>query len=302
MGGHNIEANAILYQTIIQAIDIANLLNDTAQTAAWTSQAAKIKSAANALLWNESEGLYRDNETTTLTPQDGNAWAIISNLIDSPSKIQSISAALTKRWGPYGAPAPEADITVSPFIGSFELQAHLIAGNATRALALMRLQWGFMLNDPRMTNSSFIEGYSTNGVLHYPAYKNDPRISHAHGWSTGPTSSLTFGIAGLHIESAGGKVWRIEPQPGDLKSVEAGFETSLGFFEAKTVVSFSGKSIEINFETPVGTRGSVGGAWLDCDGQAVLSGVEERVIDVIGGEVEMGGLEGGKYNFHFTCD
>lgn len=35
-------------------------------------------------------------------------------------------------------------------------------------------------DDPRMTNSSFIEGYSTNGSLSYAPYSNDARISYAH--------------------------------------------------------------------------------------------------------------------------
>ena len=32
------------------------------------------------------------------------------------------------------------------------------------------------------------------GELHYAPYSNDPRISHAHGWATGPTSSLTVSV------------------------------------------------------------------------------------------------------------
>lgn len=67
----------------------------------------------------------------------------------------------------------------------------MVVNNTDVALELLRRQWGFMINDPRMTNSTFIEGYSANGVLHYPPYRSDPRISHAHGWATGPTFTLT---------------------------------------------------------------------------------------------------------------
>lgn len=56
----------------------------------------------------------------------------------------------------------------------------------------MRIMWGtFMLDDPRMTNSTFIEGYSSDGTLHYPPYPDDSYISYAHGWATGPTQALT---------------------------------------------------------------------------------------------------------------
>jgi hypothetical protein len=60
------------------------------------------------------------------------------------------------------------------------------------ALDLMRFMWGdFMLDDPRMTNSTFIEGYSTNGSLIYAPYPMSNRISYTHGWATGPTNVLT---------------------------------------------------------------------------------------------------------------
>ena len=192
MGGHNIEANAILYYTLNQAISLASTLNDSsAPTSNWTASAAGIKSAANDLLWDASASLYRDNETTTLRPQDGNAWAIRSNLTLSSAQSQAVSQALSDRWGPYGAPAPEAGATVSPFISGFELEAHYEAGAPDKALELVRFMWAdFMLDDPRMTKSTFIEGYSTNGELHYAPYTNDPRVSHAHGWATGSTSTL----------------------------------------------------------------------------------------------------------------
>lgn len=228
MGGHNIEANSILYYTLNQAITLAEALNDTSSIASWQSTASTIKATANSLLWNETTGLYHDNETTTLSPQDGNVWAVISNLTDSPEKIFAISSALAKRWTPYGAPAPEALNAISPFISGFELQTHLLAANATRALDLMRLEWGFMLDDPRMTNSTFIEGYADNGDLHYAPYTNDARVSFAHGWATGPTSTLTFLVAGLQLTSAGGKTWRVEPAIGGLTTIEAGISTSLG--------------------------------------------------------------------------
>lgn len=259
MGGHNIEANAVLYHTLNLGTSLAAILDDTS-AGAWSKYAAGIKEAANARLWDASANLYRDNDTmpfTDLHPQDGNAWAILSNLTTSSSQKVNISAALASRWGKYGAPAPEAGATVSPFISGFEIQAHYLAGQPSNAVKLMKFMWGdFMLDDPRMTNSTFIEGYSTNGDLHYAPYTNDPRISHAHGWATGPTSALTFYAAGLQVTSAAGKTWAIAPQLGGLKTAEAGFQTPLGNFSSNvTAVEDGGQTIV--FETPKGTSGSV---------------------------------------------
>lgn len=62
MGGHNIEANAILYNTINQGLSLAEALNDTSVIDSWTEAAAGIKSAANNLLWNETAGMFSKAE------------------------------------------------------------------------------------------------------------------------------------------------------------------------------------------------------------------------------------------------
>lgn len=98
----------------------------------------------------------------------------------SPTPIRSPKS--TSNPDPTLPPQAGEPLTISPFISSFELEAHFLASAPQTALDLIRLQWGFMLNDPRMTNSTFIEGYSADGSLHYAPYTNDPRVSHAHGF------------------------------------------------------------------------------------------------------------------------
>ncbi|KAI5778766.1 bacterial alpha-L-rhamnosidase domain protein [Geopyxis carbonaria] len=256
MGGHNIEANAILYHTLTLGATLATVLSEPNITSTYTALAASLRTAANSALWDADAGLYRDNTTTTLHPQDGNAWAIKS-LLAPPSRAAAISTALQKRWTPYGPPAPEAADAISPFISGFELDAHFAANNTATALALMRSMWGdFMLDDPRMTNSTFLEGYSVTGELHYAPYKNDARISHAHGWATAPTAALTRDIAGMRVVAAGGQTWEAGPNPGDLLYAEAGFHTELGSFGSSWRKT-SGGGLEWNVTTPAGTSGRI---------------------------------------------
>jgi len=253
MGAHNIEANSILAFTLSTAISLAYSVNETSLVSTWQTYYDNIVTAANELLWDESAGLYIDNQTTTLHPQDGNCWAVISGVANS-SQAVAISNALQARWGPYGAPAPEAGTTVSPFISGFELQAHFLAGNPQYAIDLMKFMWAdFMLDDPRMTNSTFNEGYDVSGALHYPAYEDDARISHAHGWSTGPLIALSNYAAGLHVVNS--STWVVHPQPGNLTSVEAGFTTAIGTFSANYTTS--GSAATYTFQTPPGTKGTV---------------------------------------------
>ncbi|KAB2579338.1 putative alpha-l-rhamnosidase protein [Lasiodiplodia theobromae] len=313
MGGHNIEANAILYYTINQVSILASALNETDLLSSWSTTASGIKAAANELLWDASSGLYRDNETTTLHPQDGNAWAVVANLTLNSTQAAQISTNLAGRWTEYGAPAPEAHDAISPFISGFELQAHVAAGNASAALALTRLQWGFMLDDPRMTNSTFIEGYSTTGDLHYAPYNNDPRISHAHGWATGPTGVLTFRVAGIQLTTAAGETWRVEPSFGDLTRVEAGFSTNLGAFSTNNTRDADTGAFNIAFETPEGTTGAVSVEYPSCAGtltvkpdggseaETVTKEIEKKEDKALAERVEVDGLNGGKWTVEFAC-
>ncbi|KAL9620008.1 MAG: hypothetical protein Q9160_005385 [Pyrenula sp. 1 TL-2023] len=312
MGGHNIEANSILYYTLNRALTLASALNDASVASNWTSTASTIKSAIQSRLWDSPSSLFRDNDTlplTTLHPQDGNVWAILANTTDSPSQNSAISDALYARWTPYGPPAIEAADAISPFISGFEIQAHFLAGRTDRALQLIRYMWAdFMLDDPRMTNSTFIEGYSSSGELHYAPYKNDPRISHAHGWATGPTSALTFYVAGLTIVDGGGSTWRMAPNPGDLTDVEAGFSTTLGAFSAKLQTT-DGVLTNYNFSTPQGTKGSVSVLYPSCAGKMMVEETSGRcptqTVDVEDGgqegRIEVQGLDGGDWSVSFQC-
>ncbi|KIY72366.1 glycoside hydrolase family 78 protein [Cylindrobasidium torrendii FP15055 ss-10] len=259
MGGHNIEANAILYHTLNEAVTLAEVLGDTDAGTNWTTYAGSVKAAANKLLWNETAGMFKDNETTTLFPQDGNVWAIKSNITLSSEQKTRIASNLKDRWTPYGPPALEAGDAISPFISSFELEAQFLSGNTQTALDLIRLMWAdFMLDDPRMTNSTFIEGYSSDGSLHYAPYNNDPRVNHAHGWGTGPTSSLSYYVAGIQLLSAIGETWLIAPQPGDLTFVSGGYTTPLGVFSNEYEIDAgTGAITSMNISTPAGSAGSV---------------------------------------------
>jgi hypothetical protein len=247
---------------------LAYSVNDTEPVELWAKYVSGIKAAANSVLWDSSAGLYTDNQTTTLHPQDGNAWAVISGVANS-SQAVAISNALAARWGPYGAPAPEAGTTVSPFISGFELQAHFLAGQPQYAIDLMKFMWAdFMLDDPRMTNSTFNEGYDVSGALHYPAYQDDARISHAHGWSTGPMIALSNYVAGLHVVNS--STWVVYPQPGNLTSVDAGFMTAIGTYKATYEAQTA--NVSYAFQTPQGTKGTVYLDLPECSAQIEMKG------------------------------
>ncbi|KAI0452401.1 Six-hairpin glycosidase-like protein [Xylaria acuta] len=260
-GFNNSEANIILFRTLTTGSYLAALIGDSVISETYNDRAAALSTAINSHLWDASYGAFRDNATdTTLYPQDANSLAVLFNLT-SAKQDQSISSRLVENWNAIGAVSPELPGQISPFISSFEVQSHFLAGNATRALDLIRRSWGWYLNHPNGTGSTVIEGYLADGSFAYRfnrGYSDPSYTSHAHGWSSGPTSALTNHVVGLAVTGPAGQTWSFVPQFGDLQSAEGGFTTTLGKYQASWAIEDAGKkSYNVNITTPAGTKGSL---------------------------------------------
>jgi neutral trehalase len=109
---------------LVTAADLAGHLGNTALSAAYLANSTLIKAAYNKLLWDESAGLYRDNDSpTSIHPQDGNSLAVLFNLTTSARQNKAISKGLTRFWTPIGPLSPELNDTIIPFVGGFEVLA-----------------------------------------------------------------------------------------------------------------------------------------------------------------------------------
>ncbi|KAK7680794.1 hypothetical protein QCA50_016102 [Cerrena zonata] len=260
-GGHNSEGNALLYRVLVTAAELASYLNNTSLSTSWSANATALKSKFNEVFWLPSAGMYRDNSTTDLCPQDANSMAVLFNLTNSPEQASSVSVGLTSNWNELGAVAPELPDTISPFIGSLELQAHFASGNDERAMDLLRREWGYMLYTNLSVQSTLLEGFTANGSLGYRSYRgynyDAAYTSHAHGWSSGPTSALTFYVLGITVTSPQGLTWSFDPHTSGLEAAEGGFETPLGWFGAKWSWRADGKIFTASLDMPRGTSGKV---------------------------------------------
>ena len=221
-GGENLEANALLYETLTTGAQLAQVENDGTDAANWAAAATAVQNAINADLWDAAAGEYRDNPTSDLYPQDGNSLALWYGIAPA-DRAQQVSAALTTDWNAYGATTPEDGGDIATFAGSMEVMAHLAAGDTTQALDLMRTEWGYMLDSPLGTGSTFWEGYLANGQFGY----GGPYMSNSHGWATGPTSALTFYVLGIRPTTVDGG-YDIEPQTGNLSDTDGSLSTPFG--------------------------------------------------------------------------
>ncbi|KAI0776672.1 Six-hairpin glycosidase [Trametes elegans] len=288
-GGHNSEGNALLYQVLVTASDLATHSNAMELASAWSANATALKQRFNDVFWLPSAGLYRDNATTTLCPQDANSMAVLFNLTTSSEQANSVSEGLTKNWNELGPVAPELPDTISPFISGLELQAHFASGNDARAMDLLRREWGYMLYTNLSVESTLLEGFTANGSLSYRSYRGynyDPSYtSHAHGWSSGPTSALTYYVLGLTVISPQGRTWSVVPHTSGLTSAEGGFTTPLGWYGVKWTLEKH--ALAINIDVPEGTSGFVR---VPSAGRVVVNGKPTRT-----GEDGTVQLAGGKH-------
>ncbi|MER6960122.1 alpha-L-rhamnosidase [Streptomyces sp. NPDC000618] len=252
-GGENISANALLYAALKGGVALATVKGDSALAASWADRAAAVKTAANSRLWDASKGMYKDNPTSGLYPQDGNSLAVWYGLTDSTAKSRSIVRQLATRWGFYGPTTPEWGGNVSPFAGGMELNARFTANDDYTALAQIRRTWGHMLNSDIGTKSTFWEGVKADGGLAY----GGSFMSLAHGWSTAPTSTLTFDVLGIAPESATG-AYRFVPHPGDLTSAEGRITMPQGAVDASWSRAPAAGTYSAHLTSPAGSTGRIG--------------------------------------------
>jgi hypothetical protein len=256
----------------------------------WTTTAERVKLGLNAHLYDASRGLFWDNTTAAghaIYPQDGNVLAVHFNATTLPAQSLTIMHNLAKRHSKFGPLVPELPGAISPFISSLELFAHFEASpaDAGRALSLIRQQWGYMMRT--FSNSTFIEGYGSDGDLSYPFYPGGAGfISHAHAWSTGPLYTLSARVAGLRAS-----VFDVAPENGEwvfqpavhgsgLSFASAGFTRSNGNFTVLWTLSPHRFQVEITVPSDsIGTiyvPTSMGHGEMTLDGRIVTASLSSR--------------------------
>ncbi|KAA8566913.1 hypothetical protein EYC84_010010 [Monilinia fructicola] len=259
-GGHNSEANMLLYRVLTTASVVAAWASNSTLSTTWKSLAHTLRSSITNRLFSATTGAFYDSDTNpNLYPQDANSMALAYSV--SPlNTTSSISTQLLTNWSPIGAVSPELPNNIVACSSSIEVKAHLVSRNPARSLALMRLSWGWYLNNPFGTQSTYIEGYLSDGTWGYRSAHgyngDDSYTSHSHGWGTGPVEVLVTGMVGIQLIGPGGSEWSFVPQFGDLERAEGGVTAALGKFSAGW--SLTGKTgYAYWYDVPVETNGTL---------------------------------------------
>ncbi|WP_405589094.1 alpha-L-rhamnosidase C-terminal domain-containing protein [Streptomyces sp. NBC_01190] len=257
--GEVTEYNVLYYRALTDGAQLATAAGQSAQAAAYTQQAAALKTAINAHLFNSATGLYLISDTQpTGVAQDANALAVLYGVAPAANSASILAAVKTKLWtsayGPLPFSADTADRpVVSPFISGYELLARLANNDTANAEQLLSTVWGHMITASGYATGTMWENVSgTDGTPGLGA-----GTSLAHGWSTAPISALSGSVLGIQPTSPGYATWSVRPHPGDLAWAEGKAPTPHGAVQVSWAAERGVGQFAMSVTAPSGTSGTI---------------------------------------------
>ena len=257
--GQVASTNMIQYNSLTSAAVLAEAIGDTASAVQYTAQAAALKAAINANLWNPAIGAYdAATDRRGYVVQDANSWAVLYGVADSDQAaqiVQTLSDSLTTE---YGLRAAEEGISgypqiVSPFIGSFTLPANYLAGRPDLAMQQMLATWGYMADSSPGTTWERIN--LPNGDLSASQLRYLFGDSASHAWGTGATSALSDYVVGIQPASVAYQTWQVKPFPQGLTWAQGQTPSAQGDIRSRW--QLGDNVFRMTVEAPVGTSGTV---------------------------------------------
>ncbi len=294
--------NALYVEALEAAAKLARALGHRSQASAWSRAATRVRRTINARLWDRHTGVYdADTAQRGSVVQDANVTAILAG-IPSVARARSIVTVMKRRlaggFGPLTTSRPQpAGYTrlTSPYMSGFHVLAAFTAGQTDDALAIIRQEWGHMVNgDP--------------GGVDWERIENDGRLapgaiadSAAHAWSTGPTPALSQYVLGIRPLAPGFRTWIVAPQAGDLGWAQGTAPTPEGVIASRWRRGSGRRSFELTVVAPRQTSGEVDVPLLGrsraiaLDGRIVWTGVRPTAgvrARAIGAAIAFMGISG----------
>jgi len=219
--GQAASTNMIQYNSLTSAAVLAEAIGDTASAAQYTAEAAALKAAINANLWNPDIGAYdASTDRRGFVVQDANSWAVLYGVADADQAAQIVQTLSDSLSTQYGLRAAEEGISgypqiVSPFIGSFTLPSNYPPGRPDLAMQQILATWGYMAGSSPGTTWERIN--LPNGDLSASQLRYLFGDSASHAWSTGATSALSDYVVGITPASPAYRTWQVKPFPQEMQ-------------------------------------------------------------------------------------
>jgi hypothetical protein len=221
-------------------------IGDTQNAEHWEQRANDLTKMSQATAW--SDGSFGPRWQT-------NAMAVLAG-VAQPEQYGSIwSNVLTN----VGKPTYRPDV-ISPYYGSYVLNAMAEMNHRDAALQWIREYWGGMIAEGA---TSFWEAYDPSWYKEdfHSSLQSDNRsgyfVSLAHGWSAGPTAWLMEEVLGIEPTGAGFSTVDIRPDLVDLQWAKGAEPTPKGLLQVDVRKGVSGAETVVDVPEGVVARVSV---------------------------------------------
>jgi alpha-L-rhamnosidase len=290
--------NALYAGSLMVAADLADLLRLDPVRDRYLAQAAEVRAAINARLWDDTAEAYVDGDLHGFHPLDGNALAVLFGVATGERATHALSFIQDRLWTPAGTLAADQDYggwaqdgAIWPAYVYPEVEARFSVNDDANALELVRRTWGSMLaHDPA---STFWEFATRDGGV------RDGSTSLTHGWSTGALPALSRWVLGIRPMKPGYAEYTIAPHPGDLVWVCGAVPTPAGAIRARW--ERGDARFTLWLEAPAGTSGTfiVPAGWPD---QLLLDGQPAAASPLAGLATGLAGLSPGPHTIEVVLD
>jgi hypothetical protein len=275
--GEDAHTNATVYRALVDLADLERRIGAGAGAAqGYEGQAAALRQAMLDHLWDPAQGAFlldsqdqRRNHT-----QDAQVESVLSGVVtgeQAASALRFIDAHLATTYGVRNGEFdddPYMSNYISPYMSSTELLARMQGHDTKGALALLRREWGHMVDtDPnttlweKMNFAGDAASYSPNQTGTGVAPSNSPAgqgiSSLAHGWAGGPVPALSGYVLGIRPLTAGFATWIVEPQLGDLRFAQGQAPTPAGPIVSRWRRGSGDRSFVLTAGGPKATTGTV---------------------------------------------
>lgn len=214
MTDYDTVVNVLTYRDLADMAALAHALGQTNDAATYTRQAAALKTAVNARLFDRATGSYRDGlETATARPIahhaiQASAFALAFGLVDPANQPRVVAALKAK------------GMACSVYCAAFLLPGLYSAGAGDVANALLTStgtrSWVNMI---KVGAGSTMEAWDAS-------LKSN--TTYSHPWAASPTYDVAEGLLGVLPTAAGYSTFDVRPQPGAIASAAVTVPTVRG--------------------------------------------------------------------------
>lgn len=250
-GACRMHMQALYHAALLAGSDMASALGLEDEARKYAESAARLRAAANLLLWDEETGGYADyivpgmDRPKKFQPAVNGA-ALACGLADPEQSRRAIEAVVPNPWLPQPKDA---------FAAYWTSLGLLKQGFIIEGLGVVSCWWGRMAARPEVTTFwEYWEAIRPTGIeIQHLGFE-----SFCHSWNSGVCYLLSRHVLGLGPAEPGFARVLVAPNPGPLSWVKGAMPTPAGAVAAETERIGAGADIRIKAEIPEGLKARIG--------------------------------------------